>query len=311
MPSDAMAPGPAKALAGFLRRVLPARMRPIGYLTQLVRTSTHDRVRLGPFAGMRYIDHSIGSAYLPKLLGTYERELGMVIEEICSCRPGLIVDVGAAEGYYAVGLALRNPRARVVAFESQPVGRTALCKMAALNGVAAQVEIHGRCDSFQLETVLKLREPEASDAPDRVSGQLGRVADRLSSPEALLQGTSVSAICSENRSAVCHRRSSRAVVCDVEGDEECLLDPCAVPSLGTTHILVETHEFGHPGIIETLLKRFVGTHRIEQIWQENRSWREFPFRSLGTSVLPKSYLAWAVSEWRPERMCWLWMKPRG
>ena len=33
-------------------------------------------------------------------------------------------------------------------------------------------------------------------------------------------------------------------------------------------------------------------------------------RTLGTMALPVSYLDWAVSEWRPERMSWLWMTPK-
>jgi hypothetical protein len=28
-----------------------------------------------------------------------------------------------------------------------------------------------------------------------------------------------------------------------------------------------------------------------------------------TGLLPRSYLNWAVSEWRPTRMSWLWMRP--
>ena len=57
------------------------------------------------------------------MLGTYEKELNSVIEEACAAHPSLIVDVGAAEGYYACGMALRNPQARVVAFEMQAKGR--------------------------------------------------------------------------------------------------------------------------------------------------------------------------------------------
>src|SRR5437660_11467263 len=110
-------------IAALIRRALPERLRPIGYLTQLVRASTANQVRQGPFAGMRYIDRAIGSAYLPKLLGTYECELAAIIEEVCARGPRLIIDLGAAEGYYAVGLALRNPQARVVGFEQLETGR--------------------------------------------------------------------------------------------------------------------------------------------------------------------------------------------
>jgi hypothetical protein len=99
------------------------------------------------------------------------------------------------------------------------------------------------------------------------------------------------------------------VVCDVEGYEEKLLDPIAVPALLHTAILVELHDFIIPQITETLKQRFGRTHRITHVWQEPRAISDFPWRTLGTSLLPKSYLEWSVSEWRPVRMAWLWLQP--
>src|SRR6266446_5569422 len=93
--------------AEFIRSVIPARWRPIGYLEHLVRSRTGGRVPKGPFAGMRYIDNAFGSAYVPKLLGIYERELNDCIERACALSFPLIIDIGAAEGYYAIGMALR------------------------------------------------------------------------------------------------------------------------------------------------------------------------------------------------------------
>ena len=255
-------------IAKFLRGVIPERYRPIGYLTRLVRARTGARVRLGPFAGMHYIGTSAGSAYLPKLLGTYERELAQVIERACTRQPRLIVDVGAAEGYYAVGLALRCPHTRVVAFEREAAARAALLSMARLNCVQDRVEILGECIPSELERVLRA----AHDVQD-------------ANPRCL-------------------------VVCDVEGEEDLLLDVATVPSLRKAIILVETHEFAQRGITERLRRRFSSSHQIDCIWQDNRSLEDFPFRSPGTWLLPNSYLEWAVSEWRPERMCWLWMEPR-
>jgi hypothetical protein len=209
---------------------------------------------------MRYVETSLGSAYLPKLLGIYERELAAAIDAVCARRPRLIIDVGAAEGYYAVGLALRNPQARVVAFEMDPRGRETLRHMANLNGVTGRVEVRGRCEPQDLNAALG-----ATDDP--------------------------------------------VLVCDVEGDEELLLDPDLVPDLRRAAILVETHDFVRAGITETLQRRFQRSHGIEPIWQEPRSRHEFPWRTLGTVLLPGSYLEWAVNEWRPVRMCWLWMDP--
>ena len=82
----------------------------------------------GPFKGVRYIDTAQGSAYIPKLLGIYERELTPQIEDLISLQPVLIVDLGAAEGYYAVGLAMRLKSAQVIAFEMEHSGQAALKK---------------------------------------------------------------------------------------------------------------------------------------------------------------------------------------
>src|SRR5947209_6694984 len=117
-------------IANLIRKIIPARFRPIGYLERLVSTHTNGCVNDGPFAGTRYIHGAVGSAYVPKLLGIYERELNARIEHACALKFPLIVDIGAAEGYYAIGLARRNPQARVLAFEMEAKGQSALKHMA-------------------------------------------------------------------------------------------------------------------------------------------------------------------------------------
>jgi hypothetical protein len=69
------------------------------------------------------------------------------------------------------------------------------------------------------------------------------------------------------------------------------------------------HEFVQPGVTEELRRRFHATHRVEEIHQQPRLGKEFPYRTIWTALLPGSYLEWAVSEWRPGLMSWLWMKP--
>eukprot|EP01031_Cornospumella_fuschlensis_P050377 gene50377-61632_t len=141
-------------VSNFLRSVIPKRFRPIGYLEHLVRKRTGGRVLAGPFVGMRYIEGSVGSAYVPKLLGIYERELNRCVEEACALDVPLIVDIGAAEGYYAVGLAMRNPGAKVVAFEMESEGRALLKEMAEINEVEQRLSIRGRCEPADLQDAL-------------------------------------------------------------------------------------------------------------------------------------------------------------
>jgi hypothetical protein len=143
-------------IAKILRAILPARLRLSGYLENLVRTHTDGRIRCGPFTGMRYNAGADGGAriHIPKLLGIYERELNEYIERACALNFSLIVDIGAAEGYYAVGMALRNPKARMIAFEMESTSRAALAESVRLNDVADRVEIRGRCEPDNLERVL-------------------------------------------------------------------------------------------------------------------------------------------------------------
>lgn len=68
------------------------------------------KVIKGPFEGMKYPSlRAAGSALVPKLIGTYEIELTPYIMKIIEKNYSIILNIGSAEGYYAVGLALRSP----------------------------------------------------------------------------------------------------------------------------------------------------------------------------------------------------------
>ncbi len=54
----------------------------------------------------------------------------------------------------------------------------------------------------------------------------------------------------------------------------------------------------------------MSTHQIEEIYQEERSTADFPFRTLYTRLLPDRVLLDLMSEWRPEGMTWFYMRPR-
>jgi hypothetical protein len=142
-------------LLTLARKLIPEGFRPIGYLTELTRQRCDLRVQSGPFQGMRYIERATGSAYIPKLLGIYERELHLIVEQACGLGFSLIIDIGAAEGYYAVGMALRNGQARIEAFEMDVDGMSALTAMIALNGVSEQITVNGFCDPHSLNTKLE------------------------------------------------------------------------------------------------------------------------------------------------------------
>lgn len=103
----------------------------------------------GHFRGMRYPDvESVGSAIYPKLLGTYENELSSVISRILRKPYCAIVDVGCAEGFYAVGLGMHHRSASVYAYDTDERAISLCREMADLNGV--KVHLGGFCDQSTL-----------------------------------------------------------------------------------------------------------------------------------------------------------------
>lgn len=105
----------------------------------------------GPFKGLDYSNtRTFCSSLYPKLLGTYEHEIEGHMASALDEHFDLIVDVGAADGYYAVGFALKKPETKVIAFEQDPRARVELENLAEVNQVSARIEIRGRCDTWDL-----------------------------------------------------------------------------------------------------------------------------------------------------------------
>lgn len=108
-------------------------------------------VAKGPFEGMKYPSaDSHGSKLIPKLLGTYESEISGYFESWQGTSFPAIVDIGCAEGYYAVGLARMFPQSSVVAFDIADVARQLTQEMAELNQVADRVQIRKECTREEL-----------------------------------------------------------------------------------------------------------------------------------------------------------------
>ena len=98
-------------------------------------------VQNGPFAGMTYLRRSAEGALLPRLIGSYESELHPHILALAGEGLETIVDVGCAEGYYAVGLARLMPDVTVHAYDIDPGARAACAALAEVNGVQDRVRI--------------------------------------------------------------------------------------------------------------------------------------------------------------------------
>ena len=108
----------------------------------------------GPFKGMRYHGNSVCGAALPKAMGVYECELAPFLLKWSAIPFQHIINIGAGEGYYAVGCARLWPRATITAFETGEEGRRLLARNVDLNHLQSRVKILGHCEEEQLRAAL-------------------------------------------------------------------------------------------------------------------------------------------------------------
>lgn len=156
-------------LRSFARQLLPTAMRPREIAMREALRSCGARVAAGPFAGLSYLAPREHDWYFPQLLGSYEVELRPVVARwLEGLRGGTVIVAGAAEGYYAVGLARFGAPARVVAFEANDDIRARLASTAELNGV--RLEIGGLCTGGALRRELE-RDPGARLVCDIEGGE--------------------------------------------------------------------------------------------------------------------------------------------
>ena len=113
-------------------------------------------VTAGPFKGMR-IDPktSWGTGdIVPKLLGCYEAELAEALERLKAEPFDAVLNIGSAEGYYAIGSAMIVNAPKVIAMDIDPSAQAATARNAERNGVADKVECRGGIDAEGLAALL-------------------------------------------------------------------------------------------------------------------------------------------------------------
>lgn len=150
---EAVAALPPDADARDLNELL----RFLGFWRQQMLANTYlvhhgARILAGPFAGMDYVTQATEGALLPRLLGTYECELHPHLEAFRREGVGCVIDVGCAEGFYAVGLARLMPRVVVYAYDTDARARQACAELAARNGVADRVVVRERFEPHDFQT---------------------------------------------------------------------------------------------------------------------------------------------------------------
>ena len=138
----------------ILKKFIPSALYPSAVIGAEIRRRTRTQVIGGPFAGMHFVEKALWGAYLPKLLGTYEKEVHGVLDYVRARSFRRVVDIGGAEGFYAVGLLTMLPDAHVTVFETLPAGRAMIEELAELNHVRDRLSIAGACDGRALQSVL-------------------------------------------------------------------------------------------------------------------------------------------------------------
>jgi hypothetical protein len=201
---------------------------------------------------MKYAPITCNSLLSAKVIGSYESPIHRWINDAIGRNYNTIVDIGCAEGYYAVGFALKVKSAQVYAYDIDPTARASTAALAQLNGVADRVRIRGRCSAAEL--------------------------DQEVSPGAL-------------------------VFCDIEGAEFDLLRPDVAGSLRHADLIVEAHDDQLRRVTETMVRRFLPSHRIEFAYHCAKSPKEYSV----LKAVPVAEHALLLEEGRPRDQGWLRM----
>ncbi len=98
-------------------------------------------VQGGPFQGMAFADRSVEGCHVPKLLGCYESELHPHILAAAERGYDAVINIGASEGYYAIGLARLMPNAQIYAYDTNTAAHAVCRELAVRNNVSHRVTI--------------------------------------------------------------------------------------------------------------------------------------------------------------------------
>jgi hypothetical protein len=139
--------------SALLHQMLLGRAR----LTKRLVQKVGSVVSAGPFKGMILLDEtSWGDGdKLPKMVGSYEAELHTIISNVIATAYAAIVNIGCAEGYYAVGLSRAMPWAHVYAFDCNTNAKRVCKKSALANRVSDRITIEKSCTVSGLRRALE------------------------------------------------------------------------------------------------------------------------------------------------------------
>lgn len=155
---SAIAPGPLASIQAIRARRLTCRLQHEWGLTDLTNRFTAQfgsAVLHGPFKGTELGSTATWSNRVSKMLGCYEAALNPYWEEVRSIPFDNIIDVGCADGYFALGFARCWKTTTVHAFDLDPLARRVVTELGAVNQVSSRLRVKGACSHLALNQCLR------------------------------------------------------------------------------------------------------------------------------------------------------------
>lgn len=175
--------------ARIARQYLGRRLLPDGIdlttrrfdLSQRLARTMDQTIAYGPFTGTKLAAGEWWGAadQGSMLLGIYEQEVLHFLREAAPGRR-TFVDLGAADGYYAIGALVADWCDRAICFEASEAGRKAIATNAQANGVLDRVEVRGLADAGfvrQLRSELVLEPADSVVLIDIEGGEFSVLTD--------------------------------------------------------------------------------------------------------------------------------------
>ena len=114
------------------------------YINGVLNYIFKDRIiKHGPFKGMHYNIDSNKNTF-QKLLGSYEKEIQIVIEYLIKLKPKIIINIGTEDGYYSIGMGFKLQTSNVLIFENDNNHISSCYKLARENNILNKIKIYNK-----------------------------------------------------------------------------------------------------------------------------------------------------------------------
>lgn len=147
----------------FIIRVLARILRvDIGYQAaknkawKILESKYGNEIAYGPFKGMKLSDEVWWSNNdrITQMLGIYEEHVLKKLSFFAKQGATRFVDIGAADGYFAIGMAYSKIYSKVLAFEIEPTGQACLKNNSVINQCENVIRVFGEADYSSLKKLL-------------------------------------------------------------------------------------------------------------------------------------------------------------